>query len=83
MHYQNDNKDMNKQKISKYLQKKILTDSDFSRELSVVLGIKQISTELSARRLSVKLTQVVAYDFYKSKGLTDEQIFETEKELTE
>lgn len=67
---------MNKQKISKFLQNKILKDSDFSMELAKVLGIKQISVELSARRLSEKLTQVVAYEFYLSKGLTDEEIFE-------
>ena len=72
---------MNKQRISKFLQNKILKDSKFSMELAKVLGIKQISVELSARRLSEKLTQVVAYEFYLSQGLTDEQIFETEKEL--
>ncbi len=63
-------------RVSKLIIEKILTDSTFSGELAISLGIKQQSVIGLAKRNSEKLTLYQAVLFYRKKGFTDEQIFE-------
>lgn len=65
-------------KVSEVILEKILKDKKFSSDLATIFGIKQISVELLARRKSGKLTQYAAIEYYRSRGFTDEEIFETE-----
>ena len=65
-------------KVSETILEKILTDRKFSADLAEIFGIKQISVELLARRKSGKLTQYAAIQYYRSTGLTDAQIFESQ-----
>lgn len=69
-------------RISEVILQKILTDSTFSRDLSAVLGIKQMSVERAAQRVrkdSVKnysLSRPEAILFYKEQGFSEDEIFE-------
>ncbi len=67
-------------KVSKKIREKILTDNLFSTELAMKLGIQQQSLFGLAKRNSEKLTLYQAILFYKEKGFSEEQIFETEKQ---
>ncbi len=66
-------------KVSKLIIEKILTDSVFSGELAINLGIKQMSVIGLAKRNSDKLTLYQAVLFYKEKGFTEKEIFEDPK----
>jgi hypothetical protein len=66
-------------KVSKEIREKILEDKSFSSEVALILGIKQISAELLARRNSRSLTLYALVKFYKSKGFSEDQIFESEE----
>lgn len=50
----------------------------FSLELAAVLGIQQVSLKLLVRRDSDRLTLFQCVEFYKSKGYTEDEIFEKE-----
>ncbi len=63
-------------KVSKLIIEKILTDSTFSGELAISLGIKQQSVIGLAKRNSEKLTLYQAVLFYREKGFTEKEIFE-------
>lgn len=75
--------------LSNNILQKIITDLDFSRELSAVLGIKQNSVERSAKRAlgsdsrPISLTKPEAIRFYKDSGIPEDEIFEhTEQPVT-
>ncbi|EKB56565.1 hypothetical protein [Bergeyella zoohelcum] len=67
-------------KLDKKILHKIISDSDFSRKLSEILGIKQNSVERSAKRAlsgnskPFSLMQPVAINFYKENGFNEEDI---------
>lgn len=65
-------------KISKEIKDKILYDNDFSMQAAMLMGITQASFRNLARRNSTKLTLYSLVKFYKSKGYSEEEIFETE-----
>lgn len=62
--------------VSKEIRDKILSDIDFSSKVALILGIKQVSAELLARRNSRSLTLYALVKFYKEQGYTEDQIFE-------
>lgn len=72
--------------LSHHILQKIITDLDFSRDLSAVLGIKQSSVEATAKRAirstsrPISLTKPEAIRFYKEEGYTEDQIFEKEEQ---
>lgn len=63
-------------KVSKQIREKILSDKNFSSKIAEILGIKQVSVELLARRNSRILTQYALVKFYIEQGYTEKQIFE-------
>ncbi len=65
-------------KVSEFILNKILTDSTFSGELAIKLGIKQQSVIGLAKRNSEKLTLYQAILFYQEKGFSIEEIIEKE-----
>lgn len=69
-------------KVSKVIIQKILSDNSFSVKLADKLGITQLSVRNLAKRNSDKLTLYVAVKFYESQGFSEEEIFETETEMT-
>ena len=62
-------------KVSKAIIKKILNDNIFSLEVAKILDIQQYSVKELAKRNSDKLGHYKCVEFYKSEGLTLEQIF--------
>ncbi|QES88820.1 hypothetical protein [Rhizosphaericola mali] len=66
-------------KVSKKIKDLILSNNNFSLELAGILKIQQASLRLLARRDSDRLTLFQCVEFYKSKGLTQEEIFEPEQ----
>lgn len=63
-------------RVSKLIIEKILTDSAFSGELAIALGVKQQSVIALAKRNSEKLTLYRAFLFYREKGFEETDIFE-------
>lgn len=66
-------------KVSKKIRDKILEDKEFSSKVALLLGIKQVSAELLARRNSRSLTLHILVEFYKREGFTEDEIFEKSK----
>lgn len=65
-------------KLNKEIINLIKTDNEFSLGLASVLKISQFSAQQLARRKSAKLRIYEAIEYYKSKGFTEENLFETE-----
>lgn len=63
-------------KVSKKIKDLILYDNVFSLELAGILKIQQLSLKLLVRRNSDRLTLFQCVEFYKSKGYTEDEIFE-------
>ncbi len=69
-------------KISKLILHKILNEPEFSFQISAILGIKQASVEMTARRslnrgtLPISLLRDEVISFLKEYGFTQNQIFE-------
>lgn len=57
----------------------ILNDRLFSLEIAKRAGIREISIIRNAERRSPKLVSYTLVRFYKSKGLTENEIFEKEE----
>lgn len=64
-------------KVSKIIIEKILNDNAFSSELAKELEIQQQSVLGLARRNSDKLTLYKAVVFYRKKGFSEKEIFES------
>ena len=64
-------------KVSKIIIEKILNDNAFSSELAKELEIQQQSVLGLARRNSDKLTLYKAVIFYRKKGFSEKEIFES------
>lgn len=62
-------------RVSKKVREKILKDKKMSSEGALILGIKQNSFELLARRNSDKLGHKLLYDMYVKYGIKESEIF--------
>ncbi|WP_445454066.1 hypothetical protein [Flavobacterium sp. 25HG05S-40] len=65
-------------KVSQLILEKLLNDKNFRLNTALALNISERSVERLAERQSDNLTKMAAVNFYRSTGLTDEQIFESE-----
>lgn len=64
-------------KVSSIIIEKILKDNAFSLELAMELGIQQQTVLGNARRNGDKLRLWKAVEFYKKKGFSEKEIFES------
>jgi hypothetical protein len=64
-------------KVSALIIEKLLTDKKFRLNTALALGVTERNVQQLADRNSDNLTKMAAVNYYKSTGLTDEQIFET------
>lgn len=66
-------------KVTKKILQKIKTDNQFSLDIAKILDISQVSVWKLVKSNSTKLTLYALVEYYRSKGFTDEEIFEQSK----
>lgn len=64
-------------KVSALIIQKLLKDKKFRLSTALALGVTERNIQQLAERNSDNLTKMAAVEYYRSTGLTDEQIFET------
>lgn len=74
-------KERKKMRISKLITQRIISDNIFCLELALHLNknnvfVKQLSLEKQAERHSDKLLHPFCIDFFKTKGFSENEIFE-------
>lgn len=69
-------------KVSPLIIEKILNDKAFRLNVALALGVTERNVQILANKGSDNLTKASAVRFYKSTGLTEEEIFENEQETT-
>jgi len=67
-------------RVSNKIKKQIMEDNLFCLALAAVMNIQQRSLWLLVERDSDRLTLHACVEFYKSKGYTEDEIFEKETE---
>lgn len=70
----------NRMKVSALIIEKLLTDKKFRLSTALALGVTERNVQQLAERNSDNLTKMAAVNYYKSTGLTDAEIFETESQ---
>lgn len=67
-------------KLSQFLIEKLTNDKNFRLNTAIALDVSERNVEILTRKNGVNsnLTKMAAVNFYKSTGLTDAEIFETE-----
>lgn len=65
-------------KVSQLILNKIKTDRVFRQHTALALGVTERNVEQLAERNSDNLTKFNAVKYYKSTGLKEKEIFETE-----
>ncbi len=68
-----------RKKLKKETFKTIITKNKISIDIANSLNIKQRSVEMLARRESTSLLNVNVIDILRQHGMSEEQIFETDK----
>ena len=66
-------------RVSTLILEKLLNDQNFRLSTAKALGVSEGNIRARAKDNSDVLTKMAAVIYYRSTGLTDEQIFETEK----
>lgn len=69
--------------LSKEIKEKISKDNSFSLQLSMILGIQQVSLFRAVERNSRTLLKKECIDFYIKNGFSEKQIYEIPKIITE
>lgn len=64
-------------KVSALIIQKLLKDKKFRLSTALALGVTERNVQQLAERNSDNLTKMAAVEYYRSTGLSDEQIFET------
>ena len=63
-------------KVSALIIQKLLKDKKFRLSTASALGVTERNVQQLAERNSDNLTKMAAVEYYRSTGLSDEQIFE-------
>ena len=63
-------------KVSALIIQKLLKDKKFRLSTALALGVTERNVQQLAERNSDNLTKMAAVEYYRSTGLSDEQIFE-------
>lgn len=66
-------------RVSPLIIEKLLNDKNFRLNTALALGVTERNVQILADKNSDNLTKMAAVKYYKSTGLTEEEIFETEK----
>jgi hypothetical protein len=69
-----------KMKVTPLIIEKLLNDKIFRLNTALALGVTERNVQQLAERNSDNLTKMAAVKYYKSTGLKDKDIFETEKQ---
>jgi len=64
--------------VSTLILEKIVNDKDFRLRTALALGVTERNVQILAKNNSDNLTKAAAVKFYKSTGLKDKDIFESE-----
>jgi len=64
-------------KISEEVRNRIIDDNEFSLDVAKILCVQQYSVKALVKRNSGKLANYHAVEYYKSRGYSLEQIFES------
>lgn len=67
-------------KVTPLIIEKLLNDKIFRLNTALALGVTERNVQQLAERNSDNLTKMAAVKYYKSTGLKDKDIFETEKQ---
>lgn len=65
-----------KMRVSQLIIEKLLNDKNFRLNTALALGVTERNVQILADKNSDNLTKAAAVLYYKSTGLTDEEIFE-------
>lgn len=66
-----------KMKVSALIIEKLLNDKKFRLSTALALGVSERNVQQLAERNSDNLTKMAAVQYYRSTGLKDKDIFET------
>lgn len=71
-------------KVSQFIIEKLLNDKNFRLNTALALGVTERNIQILADKNSTNsnLTKMAAIKYYKSTGLKESEIFETEKTIS-